>query len=286
MTSKQTSQDKSYITALSIAGLDPSGGAGLLADVKTFSALGVYGAAVATALTVQNTMGVKRVEAVSAETVYSQTAAVMDDLNVQAVKVGMLNDSNTVSAVAKAMKEYRPHWLVVDPILLSSNGAQLMQDEAYCTFVEELLPLADLLTPNLPEACRLSERPFHTDISLEETEEMARIILSKGAHAVLIKGGHRSGDSKSDVLFRLSDGHIEKSTFTADTILTHNTHGTGCTLSAAITSYLACGEPLDSAISKAKLYLTQALREGADVQCGHGHGSVNHFFKPQPLLKR
>lgn len=257
-----------------------------MADIKTFSALGVYGAAVATALTVQNTMGVSGVYGVNPKAIGEQIAAVMTDLAPQAVKTGMLNDASTVRAVVQALRQNIPHWLVVDPVMVSSSGTRLMQDEAYDAFVSELLPITTLLTPNLPETCRLAGVPFRPDISNDDMTEMAHIILSKGPCAVLIKGGHRNGNVKSDMLFSKSDGTINIKTFSAEAVSTRNTHGTGCTLSAAITAFLACGEPLDVAVRKAKDYLTHALSAGADVQNGHGAGSVNHFFDPKKLIKR
>jgi len=276
---------RSYATALSIAGLDPSGGAGLLADIKTFSALGVYGMAAATAITAQNTLRVRSVEAVSPDTVYAQIAAIMDDMRPQAVKIGMVNDAETILATARALRRYPPRWLVIDPIMLASSGAELMRKEALGVFKHELLPMATLLTPNLPEACRLTDRQFHDGMNAEETASMAKAILQKGPQAVLIKGGHRSGSAKSDTLYHKCGGTVKRHTFTVPTVLTNNTHGTGCTLSAAITAFLALGCTLEDSVSRAKRYITKALRTGADVQTGHGHGAVNHFFNPQPLVK-
>lgn len=285
MTNNNIQPTRSYVTALSIAGLDPSGGAGMIADVKTFSAFGVYGAAVATAITVQNTMGVSSIYGVSPDAVYGQTASVMTDLAPRAVKTGMVNDAATVRSIIRAVRQYRPEWLVVDPVMMSSSGTMLMQEEAFSVFVNELLPLASLLTPNLPEACCIAGVPFRTDMSNDETAETARIILSKGCRAVLIKGGHRTGNMKNDMLFMNSNGTTKQRTFSAETVPTRNTHGTGCTLSAAITACLACSEPLETAIHKAKQYLTKALIEGADVLNGHGVGSVNHFFAPVRMIK-
>lgn len=257
-----------------------------MADVKTFSALGVYGMAVATALTVQNTMGVAAVEAISPDVVYAQITAVMSDLRPQAVKIGMTNDPGTIRAIARALKQNQPQWLVIDPIMLSSSGTALMQDKAFSVFKQELMPLATLLTPNLPEACKIANRPFRDDLSDKEIGEIGQLILAEGPSAVLIKGGHHGGNTKTDILFHAPDGTLKMEMFTAETILTRNTHGTGCTLSAAITANLACGEPLFEAIDKAKQYLTQAMLTGSDVQVGHGHGSVNHFFNPLKTIKR
>lgn len=284
-------QDKHYYTALSIAGLDPSGGAGVLADVKTFSALGVYGMAAVTALTIQNTMGVERVEAVEAQTVYDQVVAVMRDIHPDAVKIGMVGNAATIEAIAKALEERKPRWIVVDPIILSSSGKPLMAEDALATFVERLLPLASIVTPNMPEAKRLAEACGMVTLSSEEysqssLEEMAIALMRRGVSSVLIKGGHADGDEKVDRLY-VQDGisNINVTSYTAHKIITCNTHGTGCTLSSAISAYLACGCDLPDAVGKAKTYLTRALKDGADVLIGHGHGSLNHLFAPEQLMK-
>lgn len=276
------SEPHRYATAVTIAGLDPSGGAGMLADVKTFSALGVYGAAVATAVTVQNTMGVSGVQAVNPDIVAAQIDAVMDDLCPDAVKTGMLNDCNTIEAVADTLQRYDVRWLVVDPVMVATSGDALMRDDAVETFLKCMLPLATLLTPNLPEACRLTGRSFQNDITVAEAEAMGRKIMDMGAKAVLVKGGHREGNAKND-LYVSAEGTM---TFSAETVATRNTHGTGCTLSAAIAAELAIGRTLPSAIDNAKRYLTQALVEGSDVAVGHGAGGVNHFFSPHKLIKK
>jgi len=285
MTNNHITQVKRYPTAMTIAGLDPSGGAGLLADVKTFSALGVYGMGVATAITIQNTMGVNGVEAVSPHTVYGQATTVMSDIMPQAVKTGMMNDAQTIVAVAQALREYKPKWVVVDPVMVSTSGHALIENDAVSKMKDTLLPLASVVTPNLPEACRLGGVPFSSDINASQLEIIGRNILDFGAKAVLIKGGHRTGNVKSDILFWHNGMTIKKETFAAPTINTINTHGTGCTLSAAIAAFLACGNQLETTIQKAKQYITTALQAGADVQIGHGHGSVNHFFSPLNMIK-
>lgn len=281
-----TDKKKHYITVLSIAGLDPSGGAGLLADVKTFAALGVYGSAVATALTVQDTLGVKGITAVTPSVVYQQLCTVAADLQPQAIKVGMVNDAPTIQAIACGLREYKPQHLVIDPILTSSSGTPLMQLEARAMFIRELLPLATLLTPNLPEACLLTGHRFSDHLTMSKITAMAQALLAKGPSAVLIKGGHYAGKKKCDWLYTKVGSGVKRTVFSAETVLTENTHGTGCTLSAAITALLARGLSLPEAVGDAKQYLTEALRCGADVAVGHGHGSVNHFFKPLPLIKR
>lgn len=257
-----------------------------MADVKTFAALGTYGAAVATALTVQNTLGVKGIAAVAPDVVYQQLIAVAADLQPQAIKVGMVNDAPTIQAIARGLREYKPQHLVIDPILMASSGMPLMQSDARETFMRELLPLATLLTPNLPEACLLTGQRFSDRLNASDIAAMAQALLAKGPKAVLIKGGHIAGSNKCDRLYMKVGSGIEQIEFSADTVLTQNTHGTGCTLSSAIAALLARGYALPKAVESAKQYLTEALRSGADVWVGHGHGAVNHSFAPLPLIKK
>lgn len=285
-TNHSITKKKHYLTAISVAGLDPSGGAGILADVKTFSALGVYGAAVATALTVQNTTGVKAVHAVAPEVVYDQIVAVVDDLRPDAMKIGMVNDAATIDAIAAALEKHPPRWLVVDPVLVSSSGKALMQPDAIEAFRERLMPRATLLTPNIPEACRLAALCFDSERWQEQIVRAARTLLAGGASAVLIKGGHADGDRKTDVLFSMDGERITQKSFSAPTVSTDNTHGTGCTLSAAIAAFLARGASVEESVRSAKQYLTEAMIEGADVKTGCGTGAVNHFFNPEKLIKQ
>ncbi len=272
---------KRYISALTIAGSDPSGGAGIQADLKTFSALGVYGASAVTAVTVQNTVGVKYVHPLPPEAVYDQISAVMEDIRPDAVKIGMVNDALTLDAVIRALETYRPRHIVVDPVMVSTSGCALMQADALRAMKERLLPLADIVTPNLPEAFALagSEEGRHS------IQEAAAAILRLGVKALLIKGGHAEGRIKTDYLYMTNAGepisdcgstYIELS---ADTVDTANTHGTGCTLSSAIAAFLARGHRLEQAVRSAKQYLTSALEAGADIAAGKGHGPVNHFFR-------
>lgn len=266
-----------YVCALSIAGSDCSGGAGIQADLKTMSALGVYAATAITAITVQNTCGVAAVQAVEPEIVAGQIRAVMEDIEPKAIKIGMVNDTVTIHAIAETLRHYDPTNLIVDPVMVATSGARLMQPDALACFEQELLPMATLLTPNVPEAELLSG---HTIDSPEAMEAAAQVILSKGCQAVLIKGGHLEGATKADRLFTVA-GNIAN--YQAASVDTRNTHGTGCTLSSAITARLALGDSLAEAIQKAKEYLTEALRHGAKVTIGHGHGPVNHFYQPQSL---
>ena len=266
-----------YVCALSIAGSDCSGGACIQADLKTMSALGVYAATAITAITVQNTCGVTAVQAVAPAIVEGQIRAVMEDIEPKAVKIGMVNDKATILAISKALHYYCPAQLIVDPVMVATSGSRLMQPDALACFEQELLPMATLLTPNVPEAELLSGQAIDAP---EAMEAAAQAILAKGCQAVLIKGGHLEGATKADRLFT-AEGNIAN--FQAASVDTRNTHGTGCTLSSAITARLALGDSLIEAIRQAKEYLTEALRQGADVTIGHGHGPVNHFYQPQSL---
>ena len=260
-----------YITTLTIAGSDSCGGAGVQADVKTMSALGCYAATAITAITVQNTLGVTAVHAVPPEIVAGQIRVVMDDIRPRAVKVGMVNDTATIIAIADALKDYDVEHIVVDPVMVATSGSRLMQDDAVEVFCKQLLPLATLLTPNIPETEVLS------GITVSDKESMdsaALRILQLGCSNLLVKGGHLEG-KKIDRLY----GEVERK-YVGENVVTRNTHGTGCTLSSAITSFLAQGLPVDEAIGAAKEWLTKALRAGADVEIGKGHGPVNHFFDP------
>ncbi|MGN1228970.1 MAG: bifunctional hydroxymethylpyrimidine kinase/phosphomethylpyrimidine kinase [Prevotella sp.] len=262
-----------YIATLTIAGSDSCGGAGIQADIKTMSALGCYAASVITAVTVQNTLGVSGVHAVPPEIVAGQIRAVMDDIRPRAVKVGMVNDIDTIKAIADTLADYDIEHLVVDPVMVATSGARLMQDDAVGVFTERLMPLATLLTPNVPEAEVLSGITITDKTSMDHA---ARIIQDKGCKALLIKGGHIEG-RKIDRLYTAAG---EEREYEAANVETRNTHGTGCTLSSAITSYLAIGYPIDEAIAAAKEWLTGAIIAGADVEIGGGHGPVNHFYNP------
>ena len=266
-----------YISTLTIAGSDSCGGAGIQADIKAMSALGCYAASVITAVTVQNTMGVSAVHAVPPEIVAGQIRAVMDDIRPQAVKVGMVNDINTIKTIADTLAEYDIEHLVVDPVMVATSGARLMQDDAVGVFTERLMPLATLLTPNVPEAEVLSGITITGKTSMDNA---ARIIQDKGCQSLLIKGGHIEG-RKIDRLYTSMGRERE---YEAANVATRNTHGTGCTLSSAITSYLAMGYAIGEAIAAAKEWLTGALIAGANVEIGSGHGPVNHFYNPQKTI--
>lgn len=262
-----------YIPTLTIAGSDSCGGAGIQADIKTMSALGCYASSAITAITVQNTMGVTAVHAVPPEIVAGQIRAVMDDIKPLAIKIGMVNDAATIEAIADALADYDIKNLVIDPVMVATSGSRLMQDDAVEIFSNKLLPMATHLTPNVPEAEVLSNMKITNEASMNEA---AKRILAKGCNTLLIKGGHLAG-KKIDRLYA-ADKQVRE--YEAQDVATRNTHGTGCTLSSAITAHLAIGYPMEEAIAKAKAWLTEALIAGADVEIGSGHGPVNHFHAP------
>ena len=269
-----------YITTLTIAGSDSSGGAGVQADLKTMSALGCYAASVITSITAQNTLGVKAVQNVKPSIISQQIRAVMDDLSPEAVKIGMVNDLDTLNAICDTLSSQWPALLVVDPVMVATSGDRLMQADTLKKYCERLVPRATLLTPNIPEAEILAGMPIKNEADMRRAAET---ITHMGCHATLVKGGHANGEEKTDLLLT-DDGQCIR--LTSPTVRTNNTHGTGCTLSSAITAFLAQGENLPTAVRKAKAYVGEALRHGADVAIGHGHGPVNHFFNPQKLIKR
>lgn len=279
-------QNKSYPIVLSIAGSDSSGGAGIQADLKTFSALGVYGATAITAITAQNTQGVNSQFALPPQMVYEQITAVIDDLNLSVVKIGMLSNVEIVNAVADALSNYDVK-IVLDPVIVSTSGHRLLSVEAQDVIKERLLPMCEIVTPNIPEMETLTDMPVST---FEEKEKAANHLLSLGAKSVLLKGGHEDGEKKTDVLFSKCHGEgsqliAHSSQLVSETIATKNVHGTGCTLSSAIAAFMARGLSLEDAVREAKIYVTEAIRAGADVKIGHGFGPVNHFFNPKPLIK-
>ena len=267
---------KTYPIVLSIAGSDSSGGAGIQADLKTFSALGVYGATAITAITAQNTLGVHAQCPIPPEMVYDQITAVIDDLHPSFVKIGMLSNVEIVLAVAEALSKYSLS-IILDPVMVSSSGHRLLSVEAQDMVKQKLLPMAMLITPNLPEMEALTELPLST---YEEKEKAAKCLLDGGAKAILLKGGHEEGSIKTDILFTPSANGIQSSLFSSESILTRNIHGTGCTLSSAITAYLAKGICLEEAIAAAKKYISEAILAGANIKIGQGFGPVNHGFNP------
>ncbi len=257
--------------AVTIAGSDSGGGAGIQADLKTFSALGVYGASVIAALTAQNTRGVRAIHDVPAEFVSTQIDAVFSDLEVGAVKIGMLSQVSAIEAVAAGLDRYRQTNVVLDPVMVAGSGDALLAVEAVDVLRRELIPRALVVTPNLPEAAALLEGPIAE--TEREMRRQAEQLLDHGAHAVLIKGGHGQGPESVDLLVDRQGA----TRFAAPRVATRNTHGTGCTLSSAIAAGLARGDDLLTAVRRAKDYITAAIAAADRLSIGTGHGPVHHF---------
>lgn len=270
------SPSRHYPVALSIAGSDSSGGAGIQADIKTFSALGVYGATAITAITAQNTRGVYAQHAIPPQLVYDQIVAVMEDVSPAVIKVGMLANADVVEAVAEALTCYSIP-VILDPVMVSSSGHRLLSVEAEEVVKQRLMPMATLITPNIPEMQALTSMPLSSD---DEKREAAKRLMALGARAILLKGGHEEGATKSDILYQHSAAGFTETTFTMPTVATRNIHGTGCTLSSAIAAYMARGYALMEAVAAAKRYVYEAIMAGADISIGGGHGPVNHLFNP------
>jgi hydroxymethylpyrimidine/phosphomethylpyrimidine kinase len=259
--------------ALTIAGSDSSGGAGIQADLKTFAALGVYGASVITALTAQNTSGVTGIHPVPAYFVTAQIDAVFSDLAVKAVKIGMVAQLATVDAISAGLKRWSPNHIVLDPVMVATSGDRLLAAEAVEALRTKLIPRAALVTPNLPEAAALLDEPVAS--SQAAIESQGRRLLSMGCGAVLIKGGHGQGAESIDYLFS-GNGIVA---LAAPRIATTNTHGTGCSLSSAIAAGLAKGEDLETAVRHAKAWISTAIAAADRLDVGHGHGPIHHFHK-------
>ena len=255
--------------AMSIAGSDSGGGAGVQADMKTFSALGVYGASTLTAITAQNTVAVTAVHELPVELIAAQIDAVVTDIGVDAVKTGMLSSSAIVETVARELERHGIENLVVDPVMVAKSGDPLLRDEAVESVRTRLLPLAALVTPNVPEAETLTGLKIESD---DDVREAARRIVAMGARTVVVKGGHRDGPA-TDLFF---DG-AEFTEFTSERFDTVNTHGTGCTFASAAAAGLAQGKPLLEAVAQAKEYVTEAIRNSFPL--GRGHGPVHHFYR-------
>jgi hydroxymethylpyrimidine/phosphomethylpyrimidine kinase len=256
---------------VSIAGSDSSGGAGIQADLKTFAALGVYGATVITALTAQNTRGVSAIHDVPAEFIAAQIDAVFSDLAVDAVKIGMLSQVAAIEAVAEGLKRHKAKNIVLDPVMVATSGDRLLAPSAIDALRNELIPRALVVTPNLAEAAALTGATLARNEA--EMEVQAREILTLGARTVLIKGGHGEGATSVDLL--IGQGDVVR--FSAERIATRNTHGTGCTLSSAIAAGLAKGLDLVTAALEAKVYVTAAIIGADQLQIGHGRGPLHHF---------
>lgn len=259
---------------LTIAGSDSGGGAGIQADIKAISATGSYACSVITALTAQNTQGVSGVLPVDADFVEQQLDAVFSDLNVQAVKIGMLADSNIIQMIAKKLQQYKPKHIVLDPVMVATSGDPLIEESAIATLKSQLLPLATLITPNIPEAAKLIGEQAPQDS--KQLDTFFTKLRALNTSAVLVKGGHFFGSAQSDDYLLYGTDKLD--VLSAKRVNTNNTHGTGCTLSSAIASFLAQGDELPQAIKHAKAYITKALQHADEIDIGRGHGPVNHLY--------
>lgn len=272
-----TFSNETISDCFSIAGSDPSGGAGIQADLKTIAALGGYGAAAITALTIQNTQGVKEVYPVHSGVVSEQISAVCEDLHPDVLKIGMVATVENVYAIAGALRRFRPSQVIYDPVLASTAGQKLISDEALEAIREELFPVCSLITPNLDEAEKL------TGLTVRDEEQMhkaARVLQQQGCRSVLIKGGHLQGKEMTDLLFTSEQTYR----FSAQRIDSANLHGTGCTFSSAISTCIALGHTLPDAVKRAKDYLTQTIQMGRDARTGNGNGPLCHSADPVKMV--
>ena len=260
---------------LTIAGSDSCGGAGIQADLKAFSANYVYGMSVITAVTAQNTQGVFSVQDIDDEIIKNQIDAIFTDIRVDGVKIGMVSKIETINAIAEELRQYKPTNLIIDPVIISKSGFSLLKPESKKTLIKNLLPLADLITPNIPEAEEILKEIGSSIINIKTKEDMCdacKELIKLGCKNVLLKGGPLDGEA-IDVLFNGEEFHY----FTSERIDTKNTHGTGCTLSSTITANLARGLSMEEAISEAKRYITVAIKHSLDI--GKGVGPTNHFYE-------
>lgn len=268
---------KRYPTALTIAGSDSGGGAGIQADLKTFSAIGVFGTSAITAITAQSTTEVRTFEVLSSNIIRQQLETVLDDITVDTVKTGMLPTPEVVEIVADIIDRYHLKNLIIDPVMVATTGARLSSAPTVSAIRNELFPRATLITPNIPEAEALAATEITDETGMQRAAE---IILNKGCKAVLIKGGHLPGTKATDILFQQDKEPVR---FSNPLIKTNNVHGTGCTLSSAIAAYMALGYSIEKAAEQAKQFIYQAILAGSDITTGKGNGPVNHFFNPVPL---
>ncbi|MEX8517541.1 MAG: bifunctional hydroxymethylpyrimidine kinase/phosphomethylpyrimidine kinase [Leptothrix sp. (in: b-proteobacteria)] len=269
-----------YPRVLSIAGSDSGGGAGIQADLKTAAALGCYGMTAITAITAQNTCGVSAIHALPPELLAAQIDAVADDIGVDAVKIGMLHSPDVVRVVAAAIRRHAWRHVVLDPVMVAASGDPLIAPETVAVLVAELFPLASVITPNLDEAALLLQRPITQP---EQLAQAGADLLALGARAVLLKGGHLSGDEVHDLLLR--HGH-SATHYRSARIHSRNIHGAGCTLSTAVACQLALGASLSEAVQRARDYVHHAIAAGASVRVGAGHGPLNHGYAPHPMQCR
>lgn len=270
---------KTYKKVLTIAGSDSGGGAGIQADLKTISSLGCFGTSVITAITAQNTLGVTGIHPIPVMMIRKQMEAVLSDIGTDAVKIGMIHSAGIIKTISDVLKKFRLKNIVLDPVMVATSGDRLIEDNTIEAFINYLFPYAEIITPNIPEAEIL------TGTKIADRDDMidtARKLLEFGSRSVLVKGGHLKGKFLHDIFFQKSrKGNMR--IFTNKFISTNNVHGTGCTLSSAIASFIALGNDTETAVEKAIAYLQGAILHGKDYRTGHGNGPVNHFYKPQKL---
>lgn len=269
-----------YIAVLTIAGSDSSGGAGIQADLKTFSALGCYGTSALTTITVQNTLGVKAVHRIPADIVLGQVEAVLEDIKPLAIKIGIVQSVEQVLAIAGILKTYPHIPIILDPVMVSTSGFHLIDQGTLVSLQQAIFPLTSLITPNIDEAEILADMKIST---VDDMKNAASRIIQTGCKAVLVKGGHLN---ESDLFDVYQDRNGVEQIFKSIAVQTINTHGTGCTLSAAIAAFIALGHDMPRAIEKAKEFVQQAIIAGQYVKTGEGKGPLNHFFDAQNLIRK
>jgi len=267
-------ESKPYYKALTIAGSDSGGGAGIQADLKAFSANGVYGMSVLTAITAQNTLGVQGIHPVPNEMIGQQIRSIFDDMGADVIKTGMLHSSGVIQTISQTLRDYSQPPLVVDPVMVATSGDKLLEEDAIQTMIEVMLPMASLITPNLPEAELILNRKIETP---DQARKAAKDLAETGAGAILLKGGHSNEKQVLDLLYLpQNDKWVE---MPSRRIETPNTHGTGCTLASAIAAWIARGLSIREATRRGLDYTHQAIEKGAQYKLGKGHGPVNHFYQ-------
>lgn len=270
---------KKYFRVLTIAGSDSGGGAGIQADIKTISAMGCYASSAITAVTVQNTLGVQAVHPIPLDILEGQIDAILSDIGADAIKIGMLHSTKVVNLVAEMIEKYGIRNVVLDPVMVSTSGHKLIEDDAIESIKNRLIPLSRVITPNIPEAEILSGCKISSD---QDFEQIAKKLSFNKSVSVLLKAGHLDNDCLVDYFYNIEDNTI--TLLPSKRVQTKNTHGTGCTLSSAFASALARGEDLTVASKSAKKYIEQAIVSGAEYEIGHGHCPVNHGFNPLKML--
>ncbi|MFY1046022.1 bifunctional hydroxymethylpyrimidine kinase/phosphomethylpyrimidine kinase [Chryseobacterium sp. GP-SGM7] len=268
-----------YPSVLTIAGFDGSGGAGIQADIKTISALGCYATSVLTALPIQNTQGVRNIFPIPEEVVSEQIESILDDIFPDAIKIGMVHTSELVETIVETLRRYRKIPIVFDPVMVATSGHRLIEEKTIKTIIQKLFPIADIITPNMDEAGILVNMKVET---LDDMKIAGESIKELGCKNILLKGGHLKTELITSLLYN-NQHHYR--TFESEKIETNNTHGSGCTLSSAIASFLAQGNSIEKAVDLAQNYVSEAIYHGYDVQTGKGNGPLNHFFNPQKLIK-